>query len=60
MRKLRYFLFFILYLFFSPVGAQVSLLDRADSLYGVQQYKEALETAKQALPQCKGKEYEAD
>ena len=60
MRKLRFFLFLILYLFFSPVGAQVSLLDRADSLYGVQQYKEALETAKQALPQCKGKEYEAD
>lgn len=36
------------------------LLDRADSLYGVQQYKDALEAAKQALPQCKGKEYEAD
>lgn len=40
--------------------AQTTLLDRADSLYGAQQYKEALTTAKQALPQCKGKETEAD
>lgn len=36
------------------------MLDRADSLYGIQQYKEALVMAKQALPLCKGKEYEAD
>lgn len=34
-----------------------ALVNRADSLYGVQQYQEALQTAKQALPLTKGQEY---
>lgn len=42
----------------SETGEQ--LLNHADSLYSIQQYKEALETAKQALPLCKGQESEAD
>ena len=37
-----------------------ALVNRADSLYGVQQYQEALQTAKQALPLTKGQEIEAD
>lgn len=36
------------------------LLGEADSLYGVQQYKPALECALEALPLCKGTESEAD
>ena len=36
------------------------LLEQADSLYGVQQYKEALAVAREALPLCKGTEQEAD
>ena len=50
----------------APMGAfaedtqGASLLDRADSLYGVQQYKQALQVATQALSQCKGTDLEAD
>ena len=36
------------------------MLDTADSLYGVQQYKPALEAAKHALPLARGTEVEAD
>ena len=36
------------------------LLEQADSLYGAQQYKEALEAAHEALPLTKGTESEAD
>ena len=36
------------------------LLDQADSLYGVQQYREANQKALEALPLCKGTEAEAD
>lgn len=36
------------------------LLDKADSLYAVQQYQEALVVALKALPECKGTEMEAD
>ncbi len=36
------------------------LLSKADSLYAGQQYKQALEMAKQALPLCKGTENESD
>ena len=36
------------------------LLNEADSLYGVQQYQEALTRAKEAMPLCKGTETEAD
>ena len=36
------------------------LLERADSLYAEQQYKPALEAAKQALPLCRGTDSEAD
>lgn len=36
------------------------LLERADSLYAVQQYKEALSVAREALPLTKGTEAEAD
>ena len=36
------------------------LLDEADSLYAVQQYQQALATAKKALPHCKGTDIEAD
>lgn len=36
------------------------LMERADSLYGVQQYKEALTTVLEALPLTKGTETEAD
>ena len=36
------------------------LVEQADSLYGVQQYKEALKAAHEALPLTKGTESEAD
>lgn len=36
------------------------LLEQADSLYGVQQYKEALKVAHEALPLTRGTESEAD
>ena len=36
------------------------LLNKADSLYAAQQYKEALAAAHEALPLCKGQEDEAD
>ncbi|MBR1463249.1 MAG: tetratricopeptide repeat protein [Prevotella sp.] len=36
------------------------MLEQADSLYGEQQYAEALEMATKALPLCKGGELEAD
>jgi len=42
----------------STRGAQ--LLGQADSLYAAQQYKEALATAREALPLTKGTEGEAD
>ena len=60
MRLLISFLFIVCQFVLSHTWAQTTLLDKADSLYAIQQYKEALETAKQALPQCKGKDTEAD
>lgn len=36
------------------------LLQQADSLYAKQQYKQALESARAALPLCKGSDLEAD
>ena len=36
------------------------LLDKADSLYALQQYEAAQQSAEQALSQCKGGELEAD
>ena len=60
MRLLISFLFIACQFALTHTWAQTVLLDKADSLYAIQQYKEALETAKQALPQCKGKDTEAD
>ncbi len=41
-------------------GLATALVDRADSLYGAQQYQEALRVAKEALPLTKGTEAESD
>ena len=48
-----------------PLHAQADdrgekLLDEADSLYALQQYDAALQTAQQALPACQGGEFESD
>lgn len=64
----RFFLFFarlVVTLVLMPIGAIADtrgdkLLDQADSLYGVQQYKEALKVAGEALPLVKDTESEAD
>ena len=65
MRSMTYIRFVVqvlLVIISSPVWSQnaTQLLDEADSLYAVQQYQEALTTAKKALPLCKGTDSEAD
>ena len=60
MARLRIFPLIVFCFLFCPIEGQTTLLDRADSLYGAQQYKEALEIAKQALPLCKDQESQAD
>ena len=51
-------LFLPLHALADDMGEQ--LLDKADSLYTIQQYDEAQQTAQQALSRCKGGEYESD
>ena len=62
MKYTRFVLQVLLVIISSSVWSQNAsrLLDEADSLYAVQQYQEALTTAKKALPLCKGSESEAD
>jgi AraC-like DNA-binding protein len=59
----RFFLLLsVLGIFFTAKGESKSeqLLAKADSLYGVQQYQQALSCAHEALPLAKGTEIEAD
>ena len=62
MSYIRFVLQVLLVTISSSVWSQNAsrLLDEADSLYAVQQYQEALTTAKKTLPLCKGSECEAD
>ena len=62
MSYIRFVLQVLLVTISSSVWSQNAsrLLDEADSLYAVQQYQEALTTAKKALPLCRGSESEAD
>ena len=62
MSYIRFVLQVLLVTISSSVWSQNAsrLLDEADSLYAVQQYQEALTTAKKTLPLCKGSESEAD
>lgn len=62
MSYIRFVLQVLLVTISSSVWSQNAnrLLYEADSLYAVQQYQEALTTAKKALPLCRGSESEAD
>lgn len=61
---IRLWLFLLLMPCSSAIAANnqqgAKLLDKADSLYAVQQYKEALAAAREALPLCKGTDSESD
>ncbi len=64
MKVLRFLATLFLLLLVVPVSSQnkkgEDLLNQADSLYAIQQYKDANQIAVQALPLCKGTDCEAD